>query len=434
MTKPRAILVGLLSLTVASPAARAERLVSAFDPRLHVRPPTMRALDGTGTSTELVLDEDFLQQAERHGARNARTLAAPGEVGTLGEVIIIQGDVRDDLNPRGILVSNGSGWGLARDALVQLARKVIDFKGDHFQAITVWLTFDDKASTAAEAYESPVKNEVEGLGRLPVMDNSNVYGSQGVLRSILNMKTVGLRAGDTLDSWRPHLETWGQESAHRWMVFMSVRDPRTDRPSDLLLGRQCSHYGRYVDTQASVHDGYAWTDNGDGTFSWTESSKRYGNLDLYGMGLMAADEVPPFFLIDNVPGYTYPTSCQSYQFSFRHPPQTIRGERVDLTIDDIIVANGERKVPTDERQDYWREALVILTAPTENAETARVQMLAARLEKGRQYWEEWNREASRNRLVMCTQVSEDCGDPRSDAPEILDQGQPQHDGDGPQFA
>ena len=56
-----------------------------------------------------------------------------------------------------------------------------------------------------------------------------------------------------------------------------------------------------------MHDGYAWTDNGDGTFTVDRAQPaRYGNLDLYGMGLMPADEVPPFFFIDDVPSYTRP--------------------------------------------------------------------------------------------------------------------------------
>jgi len=87
-------------------------------------------------------------------------------------------------------------------------------------------------------------------------------------------------------------------------------------------------------------------------------------------------------------------------------------------MDDIIAANGPRKVPTGERQDYWREAEVILTKPDETLSSSLVQRLVPRIEKAREYWETWNREASRNRLVMCTKISDDCGDPRSDVGKV----------------
>jgi len=406
MTKPRALfLLGLLAFPFA-PQARAERMVSAYDPALHIRPPTMKSVDGT--QAELVIDAEVLEAARRYRAEHpADFLAAPGEVSALGEIIIIQGDVNEILTP------TGSGYALQQSGIAALTKKVIAGFGDHYQAITIWMTFEDQLSMSAEAFEVPVKNEVEGLGSLRVMDRSSSFGSNGVLRSILNMKTVGLKAGETMDSWRGALETWGQESGHRWMVFMNFLDRRTNKVSDALLGRQCSHYSRFVDTQASIHDGFHWRDNGDGTFTWTEFSRRYGDLDLYGMGLMAADEVPPFFLIDGIEGYSYPPSCTSYNYQLR-TPQTVRGTRVDITIDDIIAANGPRKVPTGERQDYWREAEVILTTPVETLSSLRVQQLVARIEKARGYWEAWNREASRNRLVMCTKINSDCGDPRSD--------------------
>jgi hypothetical protein len=403
---PGALVLSLLAAFALPPTARAERLRSAFDPRLHVRPPTMKAIDGG--AAELLLDDDFTAAAARYRAQHGAVAQVAQAITLSGEVLLLQGDDQ-------IVTFDGTGYGLQNDALPLAARRVIEDRGDHFQAITVWLTFEDRNSRAAAAYEVPVKNEVQGLGRLlPVKDSSDAYGSHGILRSMLNMKTVGLGAGDTMDSWRLSLETWGQESAHRWLVFLLFRDPRTGRASDAMLGRQCAHYSRYVDTQASVHDGFAWRDNGNGTFTWTEASQRYGDLDLYGMGLMAPDEVPPFFLIDDIPGYRYPTSCGLYSLVARMPDQTVSGSRVDITIDDVIAANGVRRVPTDERQDYWREAEVIILAPNETPASPRVQALAARINRARLFWEQWNLEASRERLVMCTQVTADCGDPRSD--------------------
>src|SRR4051812_40279997 len=126
MMKSRAVLVGLLVFTLA-PRARAERLVSAFDPKLHVRPPTMKALDGH--AAELVLDEDYLASAARYQAAHPEAVSpAPGEIGALGEIIVVQGDTTE------LLTSNGTGYALQRNGLQALARKVIGSFGDTFQA------------------------------------------------------------------------------------------------------------------------------------------------------------------------------------------------------------------------------------------------------------------------------------------------------------
>jgi len=55
-----------------------------------------------------------------------------------------------------------------------------------------------------------------------------------------------------------------------------------------------------------------------------------------------------------------------------------------------------------------------LMSPAETPDSPRVAALAARINRARMFWEQWNLEASRHRLVMCTQLTADCGDPRSD--------------------
>jgi hypothetical protein len=408
----RALALFSLAFLSGGRAARAERFVPAYDPRLHAKPPLMKGVDGN--AGPLVVDADFLERAGRRRAERAAQglTAAEGDVVQNGEVAIVPGN--DET-----LESDGVGYS-ARQAVV--ARKVIEKFGDRFQAMTLWLTFSERTSTQAEAYESTVKADVQGLGTRP-RDMSRSYGSNGVLRSILNMKTVWRRPGDdSLEAWTPHLETWGQESCHRWMMFMTWRDPRTGRSSDALLGRDCSHYSRFVDTQASVHDGYAWKDNGDGTFTATEYSKRYGNLDLYGMGVMAVDEVPPFFLIDDIPDYKYPR-CSDYSSTRKPGAMTIMGKRVDIVMADIVAANGKRVPGADDlldgaHQDYFREAQVIVTQPSETPDSPMVTRAADRINKARVYWEQWMRTATRNRMVVCTKLSADCGDARSDITDV----------------
>ena len=350
MSRPRCLVVFSLCLPLLVPGlARAERWVSAYDPALHARPPTMKAVDGS--SRALVVDADFLARAAAFRRANPGFLRQTGAVVQQGEVAIVEGTAD-------LIETEGTRYSVRLGAV---ARKVIEKYGDNFQAMTLWLTFNEASSTNAEAYEFTVRTDVRGLG-MPARDNSAAFGSKGTLRSLLNMKRVWSRVNDDrLESWRPHLETWGQESGHRWMVFMRFRDRRNGTMSDAMLGRACSHYNRFLDSGGSVHDGFDWKDNGNGTFTADERfGYRYGDLDLYGMGLLAPDELPPFFLIDDIPGYRH-VPCGLYDMTPGRPlGMTVQGTRVDITIDDIIAANGRRIPSSDELlggkpQDYFRE-------------------------------------------------------------------------------
>ncbi|KAF0243157.1 MAG: APHP domain-containing [Planctomycetota bacterium] len=64
-----------------------------------------------------------------------------------------------------------------------------------------------------------------------------------------------------------------------------------------LVGRQQAHWSPWADTDGSYIDGYAWQDQGDGTFVATASTDRYGPWDLYFMGLKPVNELPSMFVI-----------------------------------------------------------------------------------------------------------------------------------------
>src|SRR5689334_9151677 len=135
----------------ASPGAgpvHAERLVPAYDPALHVKPPFMKGVDGE--SGQLMIDADFAERAGRYRREHAPLLAASGPITQLGEVAVLQGD--DEL-----LEFDGTGY---QARLAEVTSRVIARFGDHFQAITVWLTFDESGSSNAAAYQVSVKNDV----------------------------------------------------------------------------------------------------------------------------------------------------------------------------------------------------------------------------------------------------------------------------------
>ncbi len=400
-----------LFVSLLAGPAHATRWVSAYDPTLHVKPPTMKGVDGT--TRNLLIDGDFRREAAGYLAANPGILRAEGGITTLGEVVVVEGSAET-------VVTNDRGLGIDLPAIV---KKVLGKYGDNFQSLTLWLTFDDRESIGAEAYEFTIKADVRGIG-ITLRDTGAMFGSGGTLRSVLNMKRVWSRVtDDTREQWLPHLETWGQESGHRWSVFLRFRDRRTGMISDALLGRDCAHYHRLVDSQSSVHDGVSWQDAGNGTFTLRPlQPARFGHFDLYSMGLVPADETPPIFFIDDVPGYQR-QRCDRYEMALPPLRSTMMGTRVDVSIDDVIAVNGPRVPSADQllegkRQDYFREVQVLVTKPTETVADMQVQRIAGRIDKARLLWEAWMREASGKRMNVCTRVSADCDDPRSELTKV----------------
>ena len=399
-------MVCCLSVAAFVPVAGAETWVSAHDAKSFVSPPLGAKPDGFGG--EVRVDATFRAAWLRDQSRPHKAEGDISGIVRVGEVLVIPGDETT-------VTMVGTKFGIEPSALKNITRQAIAFAGDNFDIITLWVTFDDRG-TDALAYAVNVRNEISGLGRrLPLLDLAAAYGSQSKLRTVVNMKAVGLSSTDERTNWTVGLQIWGQETGHRYMAFMDVRDPRTGRPTDLLLGRDCAHFDWFVDTQASVQDGVAWTDNRNGTFSWTERNLRYGNLDLYGMGLLPGDELPPFFAIVDVPNYTRP-GCADWNAGRVPTQQTVSGARLDLGIEDIVAANGPR-LP-EMWAGYMRELQVVVTKPNESVSSTTAMGLAQRIDRARLWWEEWARTASQNRLVVCTQSTADCGDARSDVVRV----------------
>ena len=112
----------------------------------------MKSVDGR--SRALVVDADFLARAAAFRRNNPGYLRQTGAVVQQGEVVIVEGT--DEL-----LEADGARFAVRMPAV---ASKVIESFGDHFQAMTLWLTFDEAANTNAEAYEFTVRADVRGLG------------------------------------------------------------------------------------------------------------------------------------------------------------------------------------------------------------------------------------------------------------------------------
>ena len=182
---------------------------------------------------------------------------------------------------------------------------------DAYDFLIVFNDFGLSSGPGTFAYESNVRNDVLGIGDLlspePVFDFGKEFGSPKRLVSFVNMGPLSNYPSDPtavipLIGENSTLSVLGQEAGHRWGAYVKFLNPSTGLPSTSLIGRQGAHWSFFFNTQASVLEGNAIADRGEGVsprFETTEAVARYGELDQYIMGLRAPEEVSPSFLVLN---------------------------------------------------------------------------------------------------------------------------------------
>jgi hypothetical protein len=151
----------------------------------------------------------------------------------------------------------------------------------------------------------------------------------------------------------------GHEMGHRWAAFVSAKvNGETIQlgPTHWARGLQAPvpfPYQRPI--EASAMGGGVWQDNLDGTYTQLDDdyyvpATGWSYLDLYLMGLAAPSEVPDFFILRNlVPAGTDQNG---------HP--IFKADRVKVTINDVIAAEGPRLPDVDHSQKQFNTGIVVV--------------------------------------------------------------------------
>lgn len=245
--------------------------------------------------------------------------------------------------------------------VVRVAQRYYETHEDSVDYLVIFNALGIGAGSSALAYETTVRTAREGIGEAQ-WDNGAVYGSLYRLQAVLNMgplrqyprdpyARVGARGMITGDNTMTLL---GHETGHLFLALASVRDQQspTARP---MLGTQQAHWSFNFNSEASLLEGNRIQDNGPGLtnrFLTVGTVEGYAPLDQYLMGLRGAYEVPPTFLVtgSNRPATAFPQAGVA-----------ISGQRRDITIDEVIAAEG-RRVPDDTvSQRLFRFAFVLIT-------------------------------------------------------------------------
>jgi large repetitive protein len=149
------------------------------------------------------------------------------------------------------------------------------------------------------------------------------------------------------------LDLLGQESGHRWLAFLRFID-ENGQANDALLGRDLAHWSFCHNSLASDMEGNEIREDGGDRFTTINATARYSPLDQYAMGLIPAEDVPPFFYVD---GCSNPGAAPEIGIG-------MQGHRVDVTIQQIIAAEGAR-VPAANKAPHDFKMAFLLVAPAD---------------------------------------------------------------------
>ncbi|MEO6462214.1 MAG: hypothetical protein ABIP29_03990, partial [Candidatus Eisenbacteria bacterium] len=229
----------------------------------------------SGTYPERVLDE-----LREHNTRDLSLLTVLPTTQSYdrGEIAVIEDD-GTILVPEGVYVKIDPA---------ALGRRFIELHNDEYDYINVFAASNMtnlSLGAGAFAYELNVRNEVQGIG-LSIYDFGSDFGSNGVLKSFLNMNRLSLYPANPDQSFlgtNSTLDVLGQEAGHRFSAFVGFDDAGT--LSTALLGRSNAHWSFFHNSLASDMEGNQIRDNQNGTFTTVAATTGFNYLDEYLFGL-----------------------------------------------------------------------------------------------------------------------------------------------------
>jgi hypothetical protein len=277
----------------------------------------------------------------------------------------------------------------------QTARRFFATHPDQFEQLVIFT--DTTVVNDAFAFESTVKNTIRGIGA-EVFDQAAQFGSGGTLESLLVMDRIAKYGDDPTArvlGENSALAVVAHETGHRWLTQL-LFDTGDGTRSDQLLGRQRAHWSFFTDSDASVMEGNDIEDLGGGSFRTIAAAERYSRVDLYGMGLLRASEVPRFFYVDN-PGNVSPSRDRE---SAPRVGVAFTGTRRDLSIDDIVRAVGARQPSAEASPRLHRQAWIYVIGRG----TTPSQADLTRLDRLRREFEPYFQRLTENRMTLTTDL------------------------------
>ena len=325
--------------------------------------------------------------------------AARGLSRTVGQVAIIGGDAAS--------ISGAPGqWGLRFDAdrndLAVVTSRYASEVADAPATLVLFTTFDDHG-TGGPAYFVPLLADRPGTGQRSI-DQRATFGVER-LTGFVNMRRISDHGG-ALTTRMLH------EIAHQHLAYMRAAVAGSTVAMD-LTGRQGAHWHAALSVGPSLLGGYDWLETAPGRFVVQDAPRTFTALDRYGLGLLPASQVPPFFfIVDAVTegGQAIPRAAQLAAGA------VALGSRLDVHASDVVAALGSRRAELS-----TSIVLAVLTAPGEGTTSTVATRVAQTVDRLRDDLTLAWSQATGGAGTLCTRV-DSCASPPADAGLPVDGG------------
>ncbi len=219
---------------------------------------------------------------------------------------------------------------------VMVSNKVYEYLNDDFDFIFILSDEVKKPDDLYFGITRKVKNDVEGIGG-NIYDNTANYGSKGALKSIIHMpETRFVRNGPFL-----------HEIVHYWGNYSFIPTTVGGHWGYSSVGGQLGGFDELVDLGSNAYQGRLNGRDGFGTFANSGNLIPYGNLELYIMGLIGANELESVQVAEN------PVSTGSGGFT--------ADNITTYTAANLIAQHGERVPTTQNAQKTFKGITVVLS-------------------------------------------------------------------------
>ncbi|MFS4491867.1 hypothetical protein [Maribacter sp. 2308TA10-17] len=207
------------------------------------------------------------------------------EIPTTGEVVFDQNFTLDASRSVANYVLSQSDYNQFLEGegnITQVAEKAYQYLADDFDYIIILSVEATQPSGLFYGRSHLIQNHVQGLGS-NTYNNSAAYGSAGKLKSIIYMpRTEYIKSGPFL-----------HEIAHSWGNKGIIPTTVGGHWGYASIAGQLGGFDEIEDLGNNSYQGKLNGQNGFGFFANGGNSIVYGDLELYTMGLIGADELEP---------------------------------------------------------------------------------------------------------------------------------------------
>jgi subtilase family serine protease len=269
-----------------------------------------------------------------------------------------------DVGQIAVIEHDGSSYDARRpddalnyEARIRVGLTFYETHADAYDFLVVFTNFPFKTDDAT-AFHLFGRNDVEGIGKF-VGSVPVVFGSPSRLKGWIDMADVSqyrerpfsLSPGDL--GFRETLNVLAHEVGHQWLAQATYKEGYVTR--DDLLGKDDVHWSYLLDTDASLYYGADWRDDGNGSFTAARVREQYSALDLYLMGFLPAEKVPPLLLLEN--------PAIDRRGIAREGDVVATTGRKQIEIGRLVDAMGPRLPDSVHSQKEFRLGFVFLTKP-----------------------------------------------------------------------